>query len=109
VRFHGLRSQEDLFPGTDKVELFLSDLADNLQVAASTQIQVLNAPLWENTLQTKGISDPHRVHATVSPGRLRDIIVGAGRTQPTQRRGAPAEVHQLQCVMRQARDLRSGR
>ena len=52
MRFHGMRSREDLFPGTDKVELFLSDLADNRQVAASTQNQVLNAPLWENTLQT---------------------------------------------------------
>jgi hypothetical protein len=27
VRFHGMRSREELFPGTDKVELFLSDLA----------------------------------------------------------------------------------
>ena len=27
VRFHGMRSREGLFPGTDKGELFLSDLA----------------------------------------------------------------------------------
>src|SRR5664279_520714 len=27
VRFHKMRSREDLFPGAEKVELFLSDLA----------------------------------------------------------------------------------
>jgi hypothetical protein len=27
VRFHGMRSREDLFPGTDKVKLFLNDIA----------------------------------------------------------------------------------
>ena len=37
VSFHGMRSREDLFPGTDKVELFLSDLAVNGHVAAATQ------------------------------------------------------------------------
>ena len=39
VHFHRMRSREDLFPGTDKVELFLSDLAVNGHVAASTQNQ----------------------------------------------------------------------
>jgi hypothetical protein len=39
VRFHEMRSREDLFPGADKVELFLSDLAVNGHVAASTQNQ----------------------------------------------------------------------
>ena len=43
VRFHAMRSREDLFPGTDKVELFLSDLAVNKHVAASTQNQAFNA------------------------------------------------------------------
>ena len=42
VRFHGMRSREDPFPGTDKVELFLSDLAVNEHVAASTQNQAFN-------------------------------------------------------------------
>ncbi len=36
-----MRSREELFPGTDKVELFLSDLAVNGHVAASTQNQAL--------------------------------------------------------------------
>jgi hypothetical protein len=36
-------SREDLFPGAEKVELFLSDLAVNGQVAASTQKQAFSA------------------------------------------------------------------
>jgi hypothetical protein len=36
VRFHGMRSREELFPGTEEVEPFLSDLAVNGHVAAST-------------------------------------------------------------------------
>jgi hypothetical protein len=43
VRFHGMRSREDLFPGAEKVELFLSDLAVNEHVAASTQNQAFGA------------------------------------------------------------------
>jgi len=39
VHFHGMRSREDLFPGAEKVELFLSDLAVTGHVAASTQNQ----------------------------------------------------------------------
>jgi hypothetical protein len=43
VCFHKMRCREDLFPGTDKVELFLSDLAVNGHVAASTQNQAFGA------------------------------------------------------------------
>ena len=42
VRFHGMKSREELYPGTEKVELFLSDLAVNGQVAASTQNQLVD-------------------------------------------------------------------
>jgi hypothetical protein len=45
VHFHGMRSREDLFAGAEKVELFLSDLAVNGHVAASTQNQAFNALL----------------------------------------------------------------
>jgi hypothetical protein len=38
-----MRSREDLFPGAEKVELFLSDLAVNEHVAASTQNQAFGA------------------------------------------------------------------
>ena len=41
IRFHGMRSREELIPGTGKVEMFLSDLAVNGNVAASTQNQAL--------------------------------------------------------------------
>jgi hypothetical protein len=46
VGFHQMRAREDLFPGAEKVELFLSDLAVNGQVAASTQNQAFNALLF---------------------------------------------------------------
>src|SRR5213594_1886818 len=46
VKFHHLRSREELFPGTEKVETFLSDLAVNGQVVASTQNQAFNALLF---------------------------------------------------------------
>jgi len=41
-----MRSREELSPGTGKVEQFLSDLAVNGQVAASTQNQAFNALLF---------------------------------------------------------------
>jgi integron integrase len=43
VRFHKMRSREDLFPAEPKIELFLTDLAVNGKVAASTQNQAMNA------------------------------------------------------------------
>jgi hypothetical protein len=45
VRFHKMRSREELVPGEGKIEEFLSDLAVNGQVAASTQNQAFNALL----------------------------------------------------------------
>src|SRR5215471_15867417 len=46
VQYHKMRSREELFPGGGKVEEFLSDLAVNGQVAASTQNQAFNALLF---------------------------------------------------------------
>jgi hypothetical protein len=43
VRFHGMRSREDLFPAEPKIESFLTDLAVNRHVAAATQNQAMNA------------------------------------------------------------------
>ena len=40
VGFHKMRSREDLFPGTDKVELFLSDLAVNEHVARALNLSL---------------------------------------------------------------------
>ena len=46
IRFHKMRSREELTPGEGKIEEFLSDLAVNGQVAASTQNQAFNALLF---------------------------------------------------------------
>jgi Phage integrase, N-terminal SAM-like domain len=46
VKFHRMRQREELVPGSVKVELFLSDLAVNGRVAASTQNQAFNALLF---------------------------------------------------------------
>ena len=46
IRFHRMQSRAELVPGTAKVEEFLSDLAVNGHVAASTQNQAFNALLF---------------------------------------------------------------
>ena len=43
VRFHDMRSRDDLRPGEEKIEAFLTHLARNRRVAASTQNQAMNA------------------------------------------------------------------
>jgi hypothetical protein len=37
VRFHRMRSRDDLFPPEPNIEAFLTDLAVNKHVAAATQ------------------------------------------------------------------------
>ena len=46
IRFHNMRSRDELNGGEAKIELFLSDLAVNGHVAASTQNQAFNALLF---------------------------------------------------------------
>src|SRR5436190_2729834 len=46
VKFHGMKSREDLGGGTKKVEAFLTHLAVEGNVAPSTQNQALNALLF---------------------------------------------------------------
>jgi hypothetical protein len=43
IHFHPMRSREDLADGERKIETFLTDLAVNGKVAASTQNQAMNA------------------------------------------------------------------
>jgi hypothetical protein len=43
VRFHSMRSREDLFPAEAKIESFLTDLAVHANVAPATQNQAMNA------------------------------------------------------------------
>ena len=46
IRFHKMKSREELNPAEEKIELFLSDLAVNGNVTASTQNQAFNALLF---------------------------------------------------------------
>ena len=46
VKFHQMKRREDLNGGEAKIELFLSDLAVNDRVTASTQNQAFNALLF---------------------------------------------------------------
>ena len=43
ARFHNMQSRDDLRPGEEKIEAFLTYLARDRQVAASTQNQAMNA------------------------------------------------------------------
>jgi integron integrase len=43
VRFHSMRSRQDLFPAEPKIEAFLTDLAVRGDVAPATQNQAMNA------------------------------------------------------------------
>ena len=43
VRFHNMQSRDDLRPGEEKIEAFLTHLARDRHVAASTQNQAMNA------------------------------------------------------------------
>jgi integrase len=83
VCFHKMRCREDLFPGTDKVELFLSDLAVNGHVAASTQNQAFNALLFlygqvlhqpfEN-VQAVRADRPVRVPVVLTPDEVKRLL-----------------------------------
>src|SRR5437773_9432180 len=46
IKFHRMRSREELIPGEGKIEMFLSDMAINGKVAASTQKQAFNGLLF---------------------------------------------------------------
>ena len=46
VRFHGMRSRQDLFPAEPKIEPFLTDLAVHGHVTAATQDQPMNAIMF---------------------------------------------------------------
>ena len=84
IKFHGMRSREELLPGTEKVELFLSDLAVNGQVAAATQNQAFNALLFlygqvlhqpfEN-VQAVRADRPVRVPIVLTPDEVKKVLI----------------------------------
>jgi len=83
IRFHGMKSREELVPGTGKVEAFLSDLAINGRVAAATQNQAFNALLFlyrevlhepfEN-VQAVRAKRPVRVPTVLTPEEVKRVI-----------------------------------
>jgi integron integrase len=83
IRFHGMKLREDLFPGEEKVELFLSDLAVNGHVAVATQNQAFNALLFlyrevldrslEN-IQAVRADRPRRVPGFLIEEEVRQVI-----------------------------------
>src|SRR6266446_5289717 len=89
VQFHRMRSREELSPGTWKVEQFLSDLAVNGQVAASTQNQAFNALLFlyrevlrqpfEN-IQAVRANRPVRVPVVLTIEEVKQVITAMSGT-----------------------------
>jgi site-specific recombinase XerD len=83
VKFHGLKSREELFPAEAKVEAFLTDLAVNGRVAASTQNQAFSALLFlyrevlkrpfEN-VQAMRAERPARVPVVLTVEEVRSVI-----------------------------------
>jgi site-specific recombinase XerD len=83
VRFHRMRSREDLAGAEAKIEQFLSDLAVNGHVAASTQNQAFNALLFlyreilhqtlEN-IQAVRADRPVRVPTVLTPEEVKQVI-----------------------------------
>jgi len=91
VKFHRMRQREELLPGREKVELFLSDLAVNGQVAAATQNQAFNALLflYREVLHTPleevravRAERPVRVPVVLTAEEVKQVI--AGMTGPAQ-------------------------
>jgi len=83
VHYHRMRSREELFPGAAKVEEFLSDLAVNGQVAASTQNQAFNALLFLyaqvlhqplDNVQAVRADRPARLPTVLTPAEVKAFV-----------------------------------
>jgi integron integrase len=89
IRFHGMHSRSELFPAEGKIEMFLSDLAVNGHVAASTQNQAFNALLFlyrevlhqpfEN-VQAVRADRPLRVPVVLTPEEVKRVLAGMSGT-----------------------------
>jgi integron integrase len=90
VHFHGMKSREELFGGAEaKIEQFLSDLAVNGQVAASTQNQAFNALLFLyqqvlhqqfGNVQAVRADRPARVPVVMTVEEVKRVICGMSGT-----------------------------
>jgi integron integrase len=89
IKFHGMRSRQELQPAEAKMELFLSDLAVNGKVAASTQNQAFNALLFLyrevehyplGQVQALRSDRPVRVPVVMTVEEVRAVIGGMSGT-----------------------------
>ena len=90
VRFHAMKARDDLLCGPEaKMELFLSDLAVNGHVAASTQNQAFNAILFLyreilhlplQNVQAVRADRPVRVPTVLTPEEARQVILAMSGT-----------------------------
>jgi len=69
VRFHKMRSRDDLFPPEPKIEAFLTDLAVNANVASATRNQAMNALVF---LYKRVLNQPMegRINAIRAPKKI---------------------------------------
>jgi len=74
VRFHKMRSRDDLFPPEPKIEAFLTDLAVNANVASSTRSQAMNALVF---LYKRVLNQPMegRINAIRAPKKINVPVV----------------------------------
>lgn len=83
IQFHNMKSREELNGGEQKIELFLSDLAVNGNVAASTQNQAFNALLFLyrevlhqelNQINALRADRPARLPVVLTPEEVKQVI-----------------------------------
>lgn len=89
VRFHEMKSRSHLDGAEGKIERFLSDLAVNGKVSASTQNQAFNALLFLyrevlgqelGNIQALRAERPERVPTVLTPEEVRQVIVAMSGT-----------------------------
>jgi len=91
IKFHHMHLREELTPGEAKIELFLSDLAVNGHVAASTQNQAFNALLFLyrevlhqdlQNIQAVRADRPARIPVVLTIEEVKQLILAmSGTTQ----------------------------
>lgn len=93
VRFHNMQSRDDLCLGEEKIEVFLTHLARDRQVAASTQNQAMNALvfLYKHVLKQPLSGE---INAERAPRRTR-IPVVLTREETARVIALMSGVHQL--------------
>jgi len=118
VKFHQMRCREDLNGGTGKVEMFLSDLAVNGQVAASTQNQAFNALLFlyrdvlhqpfEN-VQAVRADRPQRVPVVLTVEEAKKVIFSlSGMPQLVVKLLYGSGLRLLECLRLRVKDIDFG-